>query len=154
MGDHLGGTVPCTTDNHCGMNISNDGSAFINITIQETERLFESGTYDANANFLYNVTMQDPNYGTAEYGGDGNCSVGYDQGLSGVGGVGHWRGVPFGSAEDAVCYLNFSDTLGGAAIESSFTRPDVARIEFNITVPNDEPAGVKAGMLTFTAVAA
>lgn len=149
-----GGThLPCGTDNHCGMNISNTGSTFINITLYEssTDTMFSSGTYDKDKHFLYNVTMQDPDYAKdVTYGGKDNCSVGYDGGLAGVGGVGYWRGVP-SSAEVAVCYLNYSDTLGGATTESSDTRPDVARIEFNITVPNDEGSGDKGAAIIFTA---
>jgi len=146
--------LPCDADNHCGMNITNDGNIVINITIQESENLFDTGGYVANAHFLYNVTMQDPGY-TTNYGANGNCSVGYDMGLPGVGGVGYWRGVPRGAAEVAICYLNASNTLGGAEIgQSSDTRPDVARVEFNITIPGDEPPGEKAGTITFTAIAA
>jgi len=144
--------LPCNTDNHCGMNISNDGSVFINISIYESEQLFDAGTYTNSKHFLYNVTMQDPGY-TTNYGANGNCSVGYDMGLPGVGGVGYWRAVPDAN-EVAICYLNYSDTLGGAEIESSNTRPDMARVEFNITIPNDEIPGDKVGTVTFTAASA
>lgn len=151
-----GNHIPCNDDNHCGINITNEGTGFINITIQEstTDPLFTSGTYSANTHFLYNVTVQDPNYGTTAdpYAGKGNCSVGYDNGFQGVGGTGYWRGVPRSSSEVAVCYLNSSDTLGAATTESSDTRPDVARIEFNITIPGDEPAGDKGAAITFTAI--
>lgn len=154
--------LPCETDNHCGMNITNDGSSFINITLYESERLFDSGSYDNRTHFLYNVTMQDPDYGTATYGANGNCSVGYDRGLPGIDGTttGQWRPVPDNilTKEDAVCYLNNTDTLGTICTASHTGNtdvcPDIARIEFNITVPDDEPAGDKAGTLTFTAVGA
>lgn len=145
--------IPCDADNHCGMNVTNDGTSdtFINITIYASEALFTSGSYLANSHWLYNVTMQDPGY-TTDYGAKGNCSVGYDQGLSGVGGWGNWRGVPT-VAEHGICYLNASDDLGSGNTESSDTRPDVARVEFNITVPEQEGSGDKAGTITFTAVA-
>lgn len=147
--------MPCTTDNHCGMNITNDGSVFINITIQETENLFDSGSYVANTHFVYNVTMQDPLYTTA-YGASGNCSVGYAQGLPGLSGWGDWRGVPRASSENAVCYLNNTDNGGACTtghLGDTDVCPDVARVEFNITVPGDEVAGDKAGTITFTAIA-
>ncbi|MDP2907504.1 MAG: hypothetical protein Q8O03_06190 [Nanoarchaeota archaeon] len=136
----------CGADNHCGFNITNDGTTFVNITIQETENLFDSGTYDANTNFVYNITMQDPLY-TTDYGSKGNCSVGYDQGLPGLSGWGDWRAVPRDSEEVAICYLNHTSSPEGE------NRPDVARIELNITVPNDETQGSKVGTITLTAVA-
>lgn len=157
-----GGThMPCDVDNHCGINITNDGSVFINITIQATEALFTSGSYDADTHFLYNVTMQDLDYsgngnGPNVYAGRDNCSVGYDGGLSGVGGVGHWRGVPT-STEVAICYLNYTDTLGACTktgeerTGNSDICPDIARVEFNITVPGDEGGGDKAGTIQFVA---
>lgn len=142
--------VPCDVDNHCGMNISNDGSGFINVTIQETESLFTSGGYSADSHFLYNVTMQDAAYVEGNvYSGKANCSVGYAGGFAGVGGVGYWRGVPSSSAEVAICYLNYTDAVPGGG--DSDSRPDIARVEFNITVPDGEGSGDKAGTITFIA---
>jgi hypothetical protein len=141
----------CGADNHCGFNITNDGTTFVNITIQETESLFDSSSYDAEKHYTYNITMQDPLYTTA-YGASGDCSVGYSNGLPGVGGVGYWRAMPLptaegGSPEVAICYLNYTSSPEGE------DRPDVARIELNITVPNDETQGSKTGTITLTAVA-
>lgn len=145
----------CGADNHCGMNITNDGTMFINITIYESENLFESSNYDNKSHYLYNVTMQDVEY-TTSYGTDGDCSTGYDQGLKGpddTGTTGQWRAIPrnSGNAEVAVCYFNYTDTSPDGNDEH---RPDLARVEINITVPSDEPTGSKTGTLTFTAVSA
>lgn len=139
----------CSADNHCGFNMTNDGTTFINITIQETVALFEGSSYEAIQHFTYNVTMQDPFYTTA-YGSKGDCSTGYSQGLKGPddnGQTGQWRAVPRSSSEVAICYLNYTDDSEGE------DRWDTARIELNITVPDDESTGSKTGTLTFTAVA-
>lgn len=148
-------TQDCTADNHCGFNMTNDGTKFINITIYESETLFDSSNYDNKTHYLYNTTIQDISYDTA-YGANGNCSTGYDQGPKGpddTGTTGQWRAIPrdSGNAETAVCYLNYTDASPDGNDEH---RPDTARIEINITVPADEPAGNKEGTLTFTATAA
>ena len=142
----------CDADNHCGFNITNDGTTFINITIRETDSLFSSSNYDAVQHFSYNTTMKDPLYTTA-YGSKGNCSTGYDQGFKGPddnGQTGQWRAIPSSSAEVAICYLNDTDVASDGIDDH---RPDIAVIEINITAPSDEPTGTKSGILTFTAVA-
>lgn len=145
----------CDTDNHCGFNITNDGTEFANITIQEIGNLFSGGSYNAAQHFTYNVTMKDPLY-TTGYGGEGNCSVGYSKGLKGPddnGEVGQWRGVPrgFENIEVAICYLNYTDVASDGIDDH---RPDLAVVEINITVPADEPSGRKKGILRFIAVEA
>jgi len=140
----------CYADNHCGLNVTNDGNVFINITILETENLFDSGTYNASQHFTYNVTMQDLDYVNG-YGGKGDCSTGYSNGLPGPdsnGRTGQWRAVPRDSEEVAICYLNSTST------PEDDNRPDIARVELNITVPTDESTGLKSGTLTFTASSA
>lgn len=142
--------IDCDADDHCGLNITNDGTSFINITIRETTNLFTSSNYDAAQHFTYNVTMKDPEY-TTSYGGKCNCSTGYSQGHKGPddnGQTGQWRAIPRSSAEVAICYLNNTNT------PDDENRPDIAVVEINITAPTDETAGVKSGVLTFTAIAA
>ncbi len=148
-------TQDCTADSHCGFEMINSGTKFINITIYESENLFDSSNYDNKSHYSYNTTIQDIDYDTA-YGANGNCSTGYDQGLKGpddTGATGQWRAIPRDSddAEVALCYLNYTDTPPDGNDEH---RPDTARVEINITVPADEPAGDKEGTLTFTATAA
>lgn len=148
-------TQDCTADNHCGFNMTNDGTRFINITIYESENLFDSSNYDNKSHYLYNTTIQDIDYDTA-YGAKGNCSTGYDQGPKGpddTGATGQWRAIPRSSdnAEVAVCYLNYTDIPPDGNDEH---RPDTARVEINITVPSDEATGSKTGMLTFTGISA
>lgn len=143
----------CDTDNHCGFNITNDGTRFINVTIQETESLFGSSNFDATQHFTYNVTMKDVLYDTA-YGADGNCSTGYDQGFKGPddnGQWGEWRAIPHSSEEVAVCYLNHTDNSPDGVDDH---RPDIAIVEINITVPTNEATGSKTGTLTFTGISA
>jgi len=143
----------------CGIIMVNEGSVFLNVTIEEFDPLFNGNSYDAATHFLYNVTMNDQNY-TTEYGDKGNCSVGYDMGLPGVNGWGDWRPMPRGNTEVAVCYLNFEDTppcemlaMGGWNFfgEDRCYRADHAMLEINITVPLDESYGIKYGTLRLIA---
>jgi len=157
--------APCTTDYHCGFNISNDGSHFLNISILLTDELFATGGYDNTKYLLYNVTMQDLDY-EGGYSGRGNCSTGYANGLRGPdtlqGQWGQWRAVPSqaggnisgeftATGEVAICYLNMTDTAPDGNPEH---RPDVARVDINITVPSGESEGPVGGAITFTASSA
>jgi len=137
----------------CGFNLTNEGNVFINITIQETSNLFSSGNFSAVKHFTYNVTMKDPMY-ISGYGGLGSCSTGYSSGLKGPddsGQTGQWRAVPRTAAEVAICYLNYTNEAPDGDPEH---RPDIAVLELNITVPDDESVGEKSGSLTFTAALA
>lgn len=138
----------CGADNHCGFNITNDGNRFANITIQETEALFDSASFSATKHLTYNITMQDLDYATG-YSGKNNCSTGYDLGLKGQddsGQTGQWRAIPRTDSEVAICYLNCTDEPPDGNQDN---RPDTARVELNITVPDDETTGSKVGTITF-----
>ncbi|MCG2717688.1 MAG: hypothetical protein L6408_02485 [Nanoarchaeota archaeon] len=133
----------CTTDGECGINITNDGSATINITMTNTENLFSSASLVYAQHYVYNITMGDS---TTDYVRDNRCSTGYVNttatGNSGLALTGSWRAMPAqGAGEVAICCLNYTDDH------------DWAQVDINITVPGDEPAGIKSGTITFTAIA-
>ncbi|MDD5332015.1 MAG: hypothetical protein PHE43_04340 [Candidatus Nanoarchaeia archaeon] len=123
----------CSADYLCGFNITNDGSVLMNITIQETENLFDSASFVNTKHLLYNTTHEELGYAAAAPGS--GCSVGYPGGF----GEGYWRALPRASAEVAVCALNFTDGS------------DAVRVDLNVTVPTDEPPGQKLGTITFLA---
>lgn len=125
----------CDTDLKCGINITNDGSIAINISIENTEALFDSGTIDNSKHYLYNITLGD---NSTDYTSV-DCSTGGSQGLQLTG---SWRAMPDELASEiAICCLNQTDSH------------DSVQVDINITVPDDEPAGVKSGTITFTASA-
>ncbi|MDD5177719.1 MAG: hypothetical protein PHT54_00325 [Candidatus Nanoarchaeia archaeon] len=125
----------CAADYACGFNLTNDGSILINISIQETESLFSSATFDNSKHLLYNTTHVELNYPSSAPGN--GCSVGYPGGLS----SGDWRPVPNAASEWAICSLNFTDDS------------DSVIVDINITIPDDELSGQKSGTLTFIATA-
>ncbi|MDD5253639.1 MAG: hypothetical protein PHG05_00865 [Candidatus Nanoarchaeia archaeon] len=126
----------CLANYECGFNITNDGSVLINISIQETESLFDSASFSAAKHLLYNVTHAEAGYPAAAPGS--GCSVGYPGGL----GAGDWRALPSAAAEDGICFLNYTDGS------------DSVMIDLNVTVPVDEPSGEKLATITFLAKAA
>jgi len=131
--DHV--DASCTTDGECGINITNDGSTSINISMQNTEDLFSSEGLVYAQHYLYNVTMGD---NSTDYTAL-DCSTG---GSAGLQLTDSWRAMPAqGSDEVAICCLNGTDNH------------DWAQVDINITVPDDEPAGIKSGRITFTATA-
>jgi len=134
-----GDVANCATDAECGINITNDGSIAINISFNNTQTLFTGATLDESTHYLYNVTYGD---NSTDYL-DIDCKTGGAFGLqfnyTDANGSG-WRAIPpEGSSEVAVCRLNATDSK------------DSVFFEINITVPVDEPAGTKSGILGFIA---
>ncbi|MBI2110357.1 hypothetical protein HYT51_01085 [Candidatus Woesearchaeota archaeon] len=120
-------------------NITNDGSVLINITIADTETLFDSASLNRQLHYLYNITLAD--YASNSRVVGYNCSLGGSNGLAYNPAAGGWRGFPSSGTETPICRLNFTDGY------------DSVRIDVNITPPNDEPGGQKAARVTFTSVA-
>ncbi len=128
----------CTIDNECGINITNDGSVDINITLENTDDLFESATLDQSIHYLYNITLGD---NSTDYTAV-DCSTGGSRGLqfNGTNGDSGWRAFPpQGGSEVAICGLNSTDGH------------DSVQVDVNITIPGDEAAGIKSGTITFSA---
>jgi hypothetical protein len=124
----------CSVDATCGINITNDGSVNVNISMANTEDLFDTGSTDVN--YLYNLT-----FGNNATGQRIDCSTGGSSpGALAFTGDSGWRAMPgVGTSEVAICDLNFSDSS------------DSVMIDINITVPPGEGAGIKSGTITFTA---
>jgi len=135
----------CPADLECGLNITNVGNKEVNITIQNTEPLFEgveSGQTDAY--YTYNITMY-PEYAALGVGaggveGEHNCSTGYNRGLEVN--LSGWRAMPVQGEELAICYLN--NTL----------YKNWAQVDINVTIPVTETEGSKSSTITFTGYAA
>jgi len=140
----------CVTDGECGINISNVGNTEVNISItagdasgNDADLWESSGDYPAYGNaryYLYNVTM-DPRYTTdSTTAGYWNCSAGYENATLPLN-ESTWRAVPATAENAMICMLNFSG--------SGFSY--WGQVDINITVPGDEPSGIKTAVLKFTA---
>ncbi|MBI2110361.1 right-handed parallel beta-helix repeat-containing protein [Candidatus Woesearchaeota archaeon] len=115
------------------LNVSNDGNAITNVSVTESEALWDS-LNKRPEHFSLNISHGDPNYGSK-----GACSVGYrNWGY----GTAAWFPIPSSSSAGHICqlsYLNQSDRYNSASVY------------INITVPPDEAGGQKNARLTFTA---
>ena len=116
-------------------NITNDGSVTINITIADTETLFDSGSLSRALHYLYNVALTRPANGVFTY----PCSLNHTQGLQYTSAL-LWRAFPASSTETPICALNYTDGY------------DSVIINVNITVPLDETGGQKSARVTFTSL--
>jgi len=118
----------CATNGACGLNITNDGSVNVNISLQTTADMF-SGT---SPSFLCNLSN---NNGAAVY---------YGPGATGMTSAGN------------TTMQNCASGVGSLAAfvsNLSFRNPtDWAMIDFKVTVPVDESAGYKLASVTFSAV--
>jgi hypothetical protein len=102
--------------------VQNDGTVQVNVTIAATS-LF-SGTGGPSPSTAYQYQIANSTEGTLAW--VETCS---DTA---------WTNMPT-TAEDAICFLNFTDAT------------DMVEVEIKVTVPNDEPAGFKSSTVTFTA---
>ena len=136
----------------CGINITNDGSVNINVTLRDLgSNIFSSGSFARHKHFLFNVSVPIsarnticPNSVTNGFYNVNNTHImtgGYVPTIN-------WTPVNT-SAITIICGLNFSNT--GYSLEM---QQDVASIDFNITVPTDEPAGTKGTILVIESVRA
>ena len=130
----------CSVDSECGINITNDGSVEVNISMENTNNLFDGSSLVNSKHYLYNITFGDNNTAFTSV----DCSAGGSRGLQfDDPAYGSFRQMPAESASEvAICYLNSTDGH------------DSVQVDINITVPGDEPAGIKSGVITFTAIQA
>jgi|SRR3989344_4971432 len=134
----------------CGINITNDGSVNINITMQDTgASIFKANSFSRVEHFLFNVSVPFSAMNAI-------CPNTVDNGFYNINNT-HIRTGGFvptinwtpvnTTALTIICGLNFTNTGYGAEVQ-----PDTAAIEFNITVPSDEPGGSKGTTLEITGV--
>ena len=143
------GCASMESNTTCGINITNDGTVNINVTMQDTgSAIFKSGTFSRLVHFLFNVSVPYsarnticPNSATS---GNGFYNVNNTHIRTG-GFVPTINWTPVNtSALRIICGLNFTNTGYGREL-----KPDVAAVEFNISVPNDESGGDKGTTLDF-----
>ena len=148
------GAAPLTTcssrlhNSTCGINVTNDGTVNINVTMQDTgSNIFKSGTFSRVQHFLFNVSVPIS-------ARNGVCPNGISNGFyninntfnAGFAPTSNWTPVNT-SAITIICGLNYTNTGYGPEVQ-----PDVAAIDFNITVPTDESAGTKGTTLEILGV--
>ena len=120
----------CGTDGICGLNITNDGSVTVNITLQTTKDMF-SGTSPI---FYCNISNN----------GGGAVYYGPTIEMTSVGNA---------SMQDCLSTASGGDGIENFVANLSYVDPiDWVMIDFKITVPADEPAGLKFATIQLTAV--
>jgi hypothetical protein len=163
--DNYGTFNNCTIDNggvndpgrDCrGMEVENDGNVYINVTINASKTIaqFFDSTLDTGANFTFAVldgnrsknetavsrvgySFSAPAVGNASCLGANGISI-RPEGNYLNGNIGNW--TPISVNAYLICgNLSFADGN------------DTLTVEFNLTIPADEPTGTKSNTFTFTA---
>ncbi len=112
-----------TTDDDPGpVVLQNDGNTFININLTLIDNLWETDP-SPTWRFMYKV---------ANYSGEDNS-------FNWSGTVTSWTNIPSSPAGMIISYLNYTNVT------------DSARVDINVTVPPNEPAGDKGAQLNFIA---
>lgn len=134
----------------CGLNITNDGSVNLNITMQDTGSvIFTSSSFTRKLHFLFNVSV--PYSARSVICKDTTFNGFYNVNNTHIRTGGfvpsiNWTPVNT-TAITIICGLNSTNTGYGAEVQ-----PDVASIDFNITIPTDESAGTKGTTLEITGI--
>lgn len=136
----------------CGINVTNDGSVNINVTMQDTgTNIFKSGAFSRVLHFLFNVSVPtSARNGICPNNADSTNGF-YHINNTHIRTAGfvptiNWTPVNTTSIT-IICGLNYTNTGYGAEV-----RPDVASIDFNITIPSDESGGSKGTTLEIVGV--
>lgn len=118
----------CAADNVCGINITNDGSVYINVSLETTQDLFTSPGQDANS-FRCRVN------------GHSNTTSTFYESVD-------WPTTYFSPTDcrDSIGAIN--NFIAGLNFTDGF---DNAYVDINISVPNDEESGSKVSIISFTA---
>ncbi len=143
-----------------GMEIENNGNVYINVTMlaTKTPQVFFDSAADIGANFTYSVldgnrtknqtTVRIMGYSLTDIGlTNASCHPNVNNGNIAI--------LPNGSYLNGT-YMNWQNipTTTGALLCSNLsfsTHNNTITVEFNLTIPGDEPIGTKTNTFTFTA---
>ncbi len=143
-----------------GMEVMNNGNVYVNVTMQasKTVQVFFDSVADIGANFSYAVldgnrtknqtTVQIMGYSLTDIGlNNASCHPNANNGNIAI--------LPNGSYLNG-SYMNWQDipvsTTALLCSNLSFTTSNnTITVEFNLTIPIDEPVGTKSNTFTFTA---